>query len=108
MKSKAYETVTPYLRSIGIKRTDIVVSVPDQSPNITLSLMDQKGFTSIYSSDENLQDYLPKFIKRGAKYLIVKDPIILENKKLATFTKEKIGTFRNIQIYKLPSSKEQN
>jgi general stress protein CsbA len=107
-KSKAYEKVTPYLRSLGIKRTDNVVSVPDQSPNITLSLMDQKGFTTIYSSDENLQDYLPGFIKRGAKYLIVKDPIILENKKLATFTKEKLGTFRNIQIYKLPSSKEQN
>ncbi len=108
MKSKAYEKVTPYLRSLGIKRTDIVVSVPDQSPNITLSLMDQKGYTSIYSSDENLHDYLPKFIKKGAKYLIVKDPIILENKKLATFTKEKLGTFKNIQIYKLPSSKEQN
>ena len=70
--------------------------------------MDQKGFSTIYSSDENLHDYLPGFIKRGAKYLILKDPIILENKKLATFTKEKIGTFRNIQIYKLPSSKDQN
>ena len=64
-KSKAYESVTPYLRSLGIKRTDIVVSVPDQSPNITLSLMDQKGFSTIYSSDENLHDYLPGFIKRN-------------------------------------------
>jgi hypothetical protein len=106
-KSKAYESVTPYLRSIGIKRTDLVVSVPDQSPNITLSLMDQKGFTSIYSSDENLQDYLPKFIKKGAKYLIVKEPSILENKKLEEYTKEKIGTYKNIQIYKLPSLKSQ-
>ena len=108
MKSSAYEKVTPYLRSLGIKRTDLVVSVPDQSPNITLSLMDQKGFTSIYSSDENLHDYLPKFIKRGAKYLIVKDLEILKNKRLLKYTKEKIGSFKNIQIYKLPSSKEQN
>ena len=108
MKSSAYEKVNPYLRSLGIKRTDLVVSVPDQSPNITLSLMDQKGFTSIYSSDENLHDYLPKFIKRGAKYLIVKDPEILKNKRLLKYTKEKIGSFKNIQIYKLPSSKEQN
>ncbi|MEY3238432.1 MAG: hypothetical protein RI883_2533 [Bacteroidota bacterium] len=107
MKSKAYETVTPYLRSLGIKRTDIVVSVPDQSPNITLSLMDQKGFTSIYSSDENLQDYLPKFIKKGAKYLIVKESSILENDKLSKYTKEKIGSYRNIQIYELPSLKSQ-
>jgi len=46
MHFKALETITPYLSEIGIKRTDRVLSLPDESINISLYLMDQKGYTS--------------------------------------------------------------
>lgn len=41
--SADYYTVEPYLRSIGISRKDIVVSVPDKTPNLTLYLLNQPG-----------------------------------------------------------------
>ena len=42
------EGMGEHLRSLGIERTDRVISVPDPSPNITLSLMDVRGFTDLY------------------------------------------------------------
>ncbi|HNW69165.1 MAG TPA: glycosyltransferase family 39 protein [Bacteroidales bacterium] len=98
---KAYETVTPYIRSLGINRKDIVVSITDPSPNISLSLMDQKGFTSLYYTDMSEDERIRMFIQRGAKYLFINDPKLYENPKLADFTKNKIGQFMNIDIYDL-------
>lgn len=37
--------LTPVLRGMGITRNDLVMSAPDISPNSTLYLMDQKGYT---------------------------------------------------------------
>ncbi|MEO6189721.1 MAG: glycosyltransferase family 39 protein, partial [Saprospiraceae bacterium] len=42
---KPLETIKPYLASLGISRDDFVISIPDQSLNISLYLMDVKGFT---------------------------------------------------------------
>jgi 4-amino-4-deoxy-L-arabinose transferase-like glycosyltransferase len=43
--TRALYNIRPILRKAGIKRTDLVLSVPDPSFNITLYLMDQKGIT---------------------------------------------------------------
>jgi len=97
---KAYETVTPYLRSLGISRNDRVISISDHSPNITLSLMDQKGVTDFGKSIEDA-DRVNMEIRRGAKYLIINNPDYYKKDFIQPFIKRKIGTYMNIDIFDL-------
>lgn len=100
-KYKAFETITPYLRSIGINKNDLVVSLPDQSPNITLSFMDQKGFSFLYCTNENMKDKLFDFQRKGAKYLLIGDKDFVKNSGIQEFTSQRIGVYKNIEIFKL-------
>ena len=100
-KFKAYETIKPYLRSIGIKRDDVVVSIPDQSPNISLFFMDQKGYTSLYKGDKSIKEQLDFFINRGAKYLIINDTSLYQKEDFKAYRKNKVGEYYNIEIFKL-------
>lgn len=97
----AFETVEPYLRSIGIKKTDLVISVPDQSSNVTLALMGQKGFTSMYLTDDEIPDKVDMFKNFGANYLMVNETRYLTSGKLKKYTSHKIGQYKNIRIYQL-------
>mgnify|MGYP000092786705 CR=1 FL=1 len=53
---KAYETIEPYNRKLGIMLDDAVIAVPDPSVCITLYLMNQKGWNDygghIYNQDD--------------------------------------------------------
>ena len=62
------------LRSLGIDRLDGVISIPDPSPNITLSLIDQRGFTNLYDDAFQGEDRIAFYVSKGAKYLICNDP----------------------------------
>ncbi|MEI7595979.1 MAG: glycosyltransferase family 39 protein [Bacteroidota bacterium] len=97
---KALETVKPYLRSLGIKRSDKVISIPDPTPNISLYLMDQKGFTD-FGYAEKGEERIIKFKEMGAKYLIIFDPSLVNQEYLKPFLKNQIGTYDNISIFKL-------
>lgn len=90
--------IEPYLRSIGIDRQDLVVSVPDKSPNISLYLMNNPGWTEAFNSD-NYNIYY--FKNQGAKYLIVSDSSYLQNDFYKPFYYNKIGTYRDVSIFKL-------
>lgn len=98
---KPFETIAPYLRSLGISRTDKVISLPDPSFNITLYLMDQKGFTETEKSLSNDTLRIKNDIELGAKYLIVNDTTILRNSYINNYIKNPIGKFENILVYKL-------
>jgi hypothetical protein len=98
---KPFETITPYLRSIGIKRDDKVISVPDPSFNITLYLMDQKGFTETEKSLNNDSLRVKNDIDFGAKYIIINDTSILRKTNLKNSLNECIGQYKNIFIYNL-------
>jgi len=98
---EALETITPYLRELGIKRTDHVISVPDGSPNITLYMMDQKGCSEFGLFDKKGNDRIEEFYKAGTRYLIVNDPAYLNNSFLNRYTDNKIGEYKNVQIFKL-------
>ena len=64
------ERVQTAMRVHGIQRDDRIISVPDPSPNITLSLLDQKGFTNLY--DENIvgDERIKFYVQKGAAYLV--------------------------------------
>ena len=95
------ETVTPYLRSLGIERTDRVISVGDFSPNISLYLMDQKGFNN-YCLWDSIDKLTPRKIRElNIKYLILLRRSWLEKDYLKPFFKYKIGEYHNITIFDL-------
>lgn len=99
---KPLETITPYLRSLGIERTDKVVCVPDPSFNIDLYLMDQKGFTATEASINSDSLLLIKFKEQGAKYLVISDTTIISKTNLKKhILKEAIGRYKNTDIYRI-------
>lgn len=99
---KAYETITPYLRSIGIKRTDRIVSLPDESPNISLYLMDQKGFTGFGFDGIPFDQKMDIYQKYGAKFLVIDTSTSLYKQDyLKPYINHKIGNYKNISIFKL-------
>lgn len=70
---KNLEDFTPELRKHGIKREDWVLAIPDQSFNIALYFMDQKGFAIArhhFVEDSMVMD---RFFDRKIKYLILSD-----------------------------------
>jgi hypothetical protein len=98
---KALESITPYLRSLNIEREDRVISIPDQSPNITLYLMDQRGYTDFGYSGYQGKERIEHFISLGAKYLIINDASFLEKDYLKSFQRKRIGVYENVQIFDL-------
>lgn len=101
---KALETITPYLRELGISRDDLVYSTPDNTINHTLYLMDQRGFTDYgyvpYKGLDKLNERIEYFKQIGAKYLILnsdKNIQYIDKKYLSHL----IGTYQNVFIYKL-------
>lgn len=100
--TRAYETVTPYLRLLGIERTDRVISISDQSPNISLALMDVKGVTDYGGKIETAERVIHE-INRGAQYLIVNKRELVEADFLKDFTISKMGSYQNIEIFDLRS-----
>ena len=97
----AMETVKPYLREIGITKEDLVISFPDQSPNISLFFMDQKGFTNLYYYDKSLGEKTAIYKLKGAKYLILSEPDLMQDSTLAPYLKNQIGEYKNIKIFEL-------
>lgn len=99
---RACETVAPYLRSIGISPSDKIISMPDQSPNISLSLMNQPGFSDISCNNPLEEACIEDLIERGAKYLVINDPEIFGNRPfLKKFLLHKVGQYKNIEIFDL-------
>jgi hypothetical protein len=86
-----YEKVTPWLRSIGIQREDKVISVPDNSPNSSLYLMDQKGWSDYawLTTEEEVYDK----VKLGAKYLISYDSLSLNKSCYQSFKDSLLGVY---------------
>lgn len=97
---KVFEEITPYLRSLGIKEDDKILSLSDQSINISLYLMNQKGWTN-YGMIANDSLRIKEKIKLGAKYLFIYNKEIYKEKNILPFIKNEIGKFKQVEIYKL-------
>ncbi|MCX6268919.1 MAG: glycosyltransferase family 39 protein [Bacteroidetes bacterium] len=96
---KAFETITPYLRSLGIKRDDLVYSTPDGTINVTLYLMDQKGFSDFYIGGISEDQRIETVKSYGVKYLIINDSVLYRKPFLAPYLLHKIGTYQNVDIF---------
>jgi hypothetical protein len=99
---KKYEGIVPYIRGLGIKFEDKVISIPDETPNVSLTLLQQKGFTDYhYSANYQGVSQTKRKIILGAKYMIIEGKENLERKDVAPYLKYKIGEYNGILIYRL-------
>jgi hypothetical protein len=96
---KALEDITPYLRSLGIERDDKVVSIPDASFNITLYLMDQKGWTSGGSNSNGIK--MDRCIDLGAEFLIINNAEWKNRDDVKSYLDHPYGVYQNIEIFDL-------
>lgn len=90
-----------YFQSIGIKPDDKVISLPDISFNISLYLMNQRGWTQGASFEPLSITWFTDKIRMGARYLIINDDQICNDPVIKLFTNHKIGSYKNIDVYKL-------
>lgn len=99
---KKYENIIPYIRSLGINFEDRVISIPDETPNRTLTLLHQKGFTDFhYLLGYQGSKATERKVELGAKYMIVEGDENLLREDVAPFTQNQIGEFNGIKIFRL-------
>ncbi len=101
------EALQHFLKDLGIKSTDKVISAPDQSPNNTLYYLNLRGWTEYFMGGPLNPLVMNYFIASGANYLVINDVAYLEFEDLKPFLKYPLGTFENsifvfdIRPYKL-------
>jgi hypothetical protein len=95
-----YGEITPYLRSLGIDRYDKVYCSYDPSINISLYLMDQKGFTDFYRKDRTFSQKVEYFSQKGLKYVVLGDYDSID-KDPEDIGLAKIGEYNGVGIYKV-------
>jgi hypothetical protein len=101
---KDYHTITPYLRSIGIKPLDPIVCLPDYS-HFTLYLMNQRGWTECMGNNKDSAG-IALSVTRGAKYLIVNGEEVLRRPYIQSFLSHPIGQYGLVRIYKFDNPKQ--
>lgn len=92
------------LRGLGINRDDLVVSVTDPSPNVSLSLMDQKGFTDLYDDAVQGDERIAFYVAKGAKYLVCNDPDWYEARKESHWLSNQMTQLGNFRVFDLLNS----
>jgi len=94
-----YYDITVYLRKLGINPEDKVISLPDQTPNVSLYLMNQRGWSSFLTKPDTSS--INYYIKNGAKYLIINQKNFSNSYFVNPYLYHLIGKYKNIYIYKL-------
>jgi hypothetical protein len=103
---KHIEEITPDLRKHGIKREDFVLSIPDQSFDISLYFMDQKGFTIAGQHMKNDSMVTDQFLNRKVKYLVMSDTTLKKEIAFKRIAKnlESFFTKDHVEVFKLKSA----
>jgi hypothetical protein len=101
-KAKRFERIGPFLKEHGINENDRVISIPDESFNVTLYYMNRRGWTNFLNYDS--ADDIRKLIDKGnAKYLFISDTTYLTKEFIQPFLTNSVGNFEGIEVYRLDS-----
>lgn len=100
---KRVEDIQPELRKHGIKREDFVLSIPDQSFDISLYFMDQKGYT--ISRDHLMNDttVADRFLTKHIKYMVISDTTLKKQiayKRIAKNFEPIFCTKEGVEVFK--------
>lgn len=93
-----------YVQSLGLTPTTKVISIPDNSPNMTLSLLNLKGITDLYHNyrwAEDLAGINDVAKENKIKYLIVCRPEWIQREDFKRVKARQIGRFESIYFYEL-------
>ncbi|TVR41229.1 MAG: hypothetical protein EA392_02085 [Cryomorphaceae bacterium] len=87
-----------YLNELGVDQSARVVVLPDESFNITLYLLNRKGWTGreLFQTAEDIEHLK----LRGATHLIIIDDNLLNAPYLQPFLEHQIGDFEGVRIYR--------
>ena len=88
------EAMQDFLLKNGVLENKSIVSIPDDSPNKTLSQLKRKGFTEF-------NDYKTVLKNKEADYLLLGNKSLLEKDELKSYLDNQIGEFNGIYLYKL-------
>jgi hypothetical protein len=99
-RNNAFFDIKQKLRSAGISSSDRVVVISDISPNISLYLMNQRGWTQfLYWLKPNiLEDYIQN---HSAKYLIGFEIDIIRSVEFHPYLKDLVVQHGEVQVFKL-------
>jgi hypothetical protein len=100
-KFKDFETIKPYLQSKGLQDDDLVAAMNDYTPNVTLSLMDQKGISALYTKKLPLDEKMKYYIGKGAVWFLVTDTTEFNAALFRKFDATKVGEYGHVTIFKL-------
>jgi hypothetical protein len=95
----------PYERSLGIKAEDVVLSVPDKTPNASLYQLNTKGWSNYGFPDGQLDIAgIESRINEGCKYLVVNGESFAGDSVLFPYMGSLLGSFKSIRFYNLNST----
>jgi hypothetical protein len=92
------------MRAYGIRREDRIVSVPDPSPNITLALLDQKGFTDLYDDNMKGDERIRFYVDKGASYLVCNSSEWIKERAGSPWLTHPIIAIDNLVVFDLLNS----
>jgi len=96
-----YLDIEPFLDSLGIDASKKVISASDRTINISLYLMNRKGWCRYGTNMEDSAAVADR-IKRGAEYLLYHKEIDFEkNSHWTHFIKEELGVHENVTVCKI-------
>jgi len=94
-----FAELEPVFEELGIDQDARVFSPSDYSINITLYLMNRKGWTDYGVSMD--PERITQKIELGAEYMFIADKKTKDHPAIQPHLKNKIGSHRNIEIYRL-------
>lgn len=94
-----FYTIEAYNRSLGIQQEDKVVSLPDGSINISLVLMNQRGWNGFGAPFLGPAERMQKMKELGARYLFISDPELYNQEYLKPYISKKLGSYMGVDIY---------
>lgn len=90
-----------FLSHAGVTGDQLIFSLPDVSPNISLILMRRMGLTS-YNMPEIKPQYFQEWMQRlPIRYLIVSDSVFLEQSGIEGLLDHPLGEFHGLKLYDL-------
>lgn len=100
--------LSPLLNEWGIPADAPVVSIPDQTPNVSLYLMNRKGYTQFYFGKPIEADELHYLRKSGVSYLVVDERRQPELGELSASVDQLIGRHERVAVYSLLPAESAN
>jgi hypothetical protein len=95
-----FYSIRPLLDSAGIGPAAKIISIPDDSPNISLYFIDRRGWT-VPEKVQNMADTVWLLSRKGAEYLLISEPAINKRQDMQIFYTNKILDYKGIAVYKL-------